>query len=195
MQKKTFLQLILTSFIIVIFVTFYNKYFAEKKIVINVPKNLVVKKNELEKKKSNLIHNIKYTSVDKGGDYYVIKSELGELNTNQPELILMKKVQAKINFKNSSSVIISADNAIYNNISYNTSFYDNVLIDYTDHAIKANNFDLNFEKNLGIISNNIIYKNLNTQLEADKIDIDLITKNSKIFMNKKTKKIKIININ
>tara|TARA_B100000795_G_scaffold249270_1_gene216686 strand:- start:2426 stop:3013 length:588 start_codon:yes stop_codon:yes gene_type:complete len=195
MQKKTFLQLILTSFIIVIFVTFYNKYFAEKKIVINVPKNLVVKKNELEKKKSNLIHNIKYTSVDKGGDYYVIKSELGELNTNQPELILMKKVQAKINFKNSSSVIISADNAIYNNISYNTSFYDNVLIDYTDHAIKANNFDLNFEKNLGIISNNIIYKNLNTQLEADKIEIDLITKNSKIFMNKKTKKIKIININ
>tara|TARA_B110000967_G_C18619939_1_gene428319 strand:- start:100 stop:687 length:588 start_codon:yes stop_codon:yes gene_type:complete len=195
MQKKTFLQLILTLFIIVIFVTFYNKYFAEKKIAINVPENLVVKKNELEKTKSNLIHNIKYTSVDKGGDYYVIKSELGELNTNQPELILMKKVQAKINFKNSSSVIISADNAIYNNISYNTSFYDNVLIDYTDHVIKANNFDLNFEKNLGIISNNIIYKNLNTQLEADKIEIDLITKNSKIFMNKKTKKVKITNIN
>ena len=195
MQKKTFLQLILTLFIIVIFVTFYNKYFAEKKIAINVPENLVVKKNELEKTKSNLIHNIKYTSVDKGGDYYVIKSELGELNTNQPELILMKKVQAKINFKNSSSVIISADNAIYNNISYNTSFYDNVLIDYTDHVIKANNFDLNFEKNLGIISNNIIYKNLNTQLEADKIEIDLITKNLKIFMNKKTKKVKITNIN
>ena len=195
MQKKTFLQLILTLFIIVIFVTFYNKYFAEKKIAINVPENLVVKKNELEKTKSNLIHNIKYTSVDKGGDYYVIKSELGELNTNQPELILMKKVQAKINFKNSSSVIISADNAIYNNISYNTSFYDNVLIDYTDHVIKANNFDLNFEKNLGIISNNIIYKNLNTQLEADKIEIDLITKNSKIFMNKKTKQIKITDIN
>ena len=195
MQKKTFLQLILTSFIIVIFVTFYNKYFAEKKIVINVPKNLVVKKNELEKKKSNLIHNIKYTSVDKGGDYYVIKSELGELNTNQPELILMKKVQAEINFKNSSSVIISSDNAIYNNISYKTNFYDNVLIAYTDHTIEANNFDLNFEKNLGIISNNIIYKTLNTQLEADKIEIDLITKNSKIFMNKKTKQIKITDIN
>ena len=195
MQKKTFLQLILSLFIIVIFVTFYNKYFVEKKIVNSVSENIILKKSNLDKTKSNLIHNITYTSVKKGGDYYVIKSELGELNTNQPELILMKKVQAKINFKNSSSVIISADNAIYNNISYNTSFYDNVLIDYTDHVIKANNFDLNFEKNLGIISNNIIYKNLNTQLEADKIEIDLITKNSKIFMNKKTKKVKITNIN
>ena len=149
----------------------------------------------MDKTKSNLIHNITYTSVKKGGDYYVIKSELGELNTNQPELILMKKVQAEINFKNSSSVIISSDNAIYNNISYKTNFYDNVLIAYTDHTIEANNFDLNFEKNLGIISNNIIYKTLNTQLEADKIEIDLITKNSKIFMNKKTKQIKITDIN
>jgi len=195
MQKKTFLQLILSLFIIVIFVTFYNKYFVEKKIVNSVSENIILKKSNLDKTKSNLIHNITYTSVKKGGDYYVIKSELGELNTNQPELILMKKVQAEINFKNSSSVIISSDNAIYNNISYNTNFYDNVLIDYTDHVIKANNFDLNFEKNLGIISNNIIYKNLNTQLEADKIEIDLITKNSKIFMNKKTKKVKITNIN
>ena len=117
------------------------------------------------------------------------------MNINQPELILMKKVQAKINFKNSSSAIISADNAIYNNINYNTNFYDNVLITYTDHTIRANNFDLNFKENLGIISNNIIYKNLNTQLEADKIEIDLITKNLKIFMNKKTKKVKITNIN
>ena len=195
MQKKTFLQLILSLFIIVIFVTFYNKYFVEKKIVNSVSENIILKKSNLDKTKSNLIHNITYTSVKKGGDYYVIKSELGELNTNQPELILMKKVQAEINFKNSSSVIISSDNAIYNNISYNTNFYDNVLIDYTDHVIKANNFDLNFEKNLGIISNNIIYKNLNTKLEADKIEIDLITKNSKIFMNKKTKKVKITNIN
>ncbi len=195
MQKKTFLQLILSLFIIVIFVTFYNKYFVEKKIVNSVSENIILKKSNLDKTKSNLIHNITYTSVKKGGDYYVIKSELGELNTNQPELILMKKVQAEINFKNSSSVIISSDNAIYNNISYKTNFYDNVLIAYTDHTIEANNFDLNFEKNLGIISNNIIYKTLNTQLEADKIEIDLITKNSKIFMNKKTKQIKITDIN
>ena len=45
------------------------------------------------------------------------------------------------------------------------------------------------------ISKNIIYKNLDTKLEADKIEIDLLTKNTKIFMDDKSKKIKLIKSN
>tara|TARA_B100000767_G_scaffold267974_1_gene287497 strand:+ start:298 stop:885 length:588 start_codon:yes stop_codon:yes gene_type:complete len=194
MQKKTFVQLILILTIIIIFIAFYQKYFSEQKTLNNVPKNIIKKESTVSKTKTNLIHNIKYTSGDESGDYYVIESELGELNANKPELILMKKVQAEINFEDSASIIVSADNAIYNNITYNTNFYGHVSITYTDHIIEANNFDLNFEKNLGTISSNIIYKNLNTKLEADKIKIDLITKNSKIYMNGKKEKIKITNI-
>jgi lipopolysaccharide assembly outer membrane protein LptD (OstA) len=193
MQKKTFVQLILILTIVIIFIAFYKKYFYVQKTLNNIPNNFIKKESTANKTKSNLIHNIKYTSGDKGDDYYVIESEFGELNPNKPEIILMKGVQAKINFRDSSSIIISADNAIYNNISHNTNFYSNVLIAYTDHIIEAYKFDLNFEKNLGTISNNIIYKNLNTKLEADKIEIDLITKNSKIYMNEKEKKIKITN--
>ena len=55
--------------------------------------------------------------------------------------------------------------------------------------------DLFFGNNLATLTNNITYKNLNTTLQADKIEIDLITKNSKIFMKNKNKKVKIININ
>ena len=32
------------------------------------------------------------------------------------------------------------------------------------------------------IDNNLVYKNLDTKLKADKVELDLITKNSKIFM-------------
>ena len=194
MQKKTFVQLILILTILIIFIAFYKRYFYEQKTLNNIPKNLVKKDSTVYKTKSNLIHNIRYTSGDEEGDYYVIESKFGELNIDKPELILMKKVKAKINFEDSTSIIISADNATYNNLSYNTNFYDNVIITYTNHIIEANNFDLNFDKNLGTISSNIIYKNLNTKLEADKIKIDLITKNSKIYMNKKKEKIKITNI-
>jgi hypothetical protein len=52
-----------------------------------------------------------------------------------------------------------------------------------------------FKKNLAYISDEILYKNLNTQLQADKIEVNLLTKNLKIFMNDKSKKIKILNIN
>ena len=191
MQKKIFLQLILFSIIIVISIVFYKVYFAPKKIVSDNSDNILVKKDVADKTKSNLLHNIKYISKDREGNSYTITSKLGELNNDQPELILMKNVKAKVDMEDSSPIEISADNAIYNNNNYNTEFYGNVIIAYSDHLIKSNNFDLTFEKNIGTIYNNIIYKNLNTKLEADKVEIDLITKNSKLFMNKKSEKIKL----
>ena len=66
---------------------------------------------------------------------------------------------------------------------------------HENNTINADRFDLTFDKKIAIISGNIIYKNLNTKMIADKIEMDLITKESKIFMNDKEKKIKIITIN
>ena len=106
----------------------------------------------------------------------------------------MKDVVAIINIKNSTPIKISAKNALYNNVNYETNFYEDVLVSYENHAINSNNLDLIFQKNLATITNNIVYKNLNTKLQADKIEIDLITKNSKIFMNNKFDKINIVSI-
>ena len=61
---------------------------------------------------------------------------------------------------------------------------ENVLMLHMNEHISTNsdNLDLIFEKNLATLSNNIVYKNVNTKLlEADKMEIDLITKNSKNF--------------
>ena len=107
----------------------------------------------------------------------------------------MTNVVATINMKNSKPITISSDTAIFNNVNYDTNFSKNVFVTYEEHIITSDNLDLIFEKNLATISKNIIYKNLNTVLEADKVEIDLITKNSKIFMNDKSKKVKIFNIN
>ena len=79
--------------------------------------------------------------------------------------------------------------------NYDTKFYGNVIVVYTEHTITSDNLNLYFEKNLADILNNVVYKNLNTTLEADKIEIDLLTKNSNIYMNNKFEKIKIINKN
>ena len=194
MHQKTLIQLLLLLSILVISFIFYKTYFSKKNIVSKKIEIIEDKKKQF-KTKSNLIENIKYTSVDKEGNGYIITSKTGELDYNQPELILMKNVIATINLHNSVPIIISADNAIYNNINYDTNFYENVVVTYNDHFISSDKLDLIFEKNLATISNNIIYKNLNTKLQADKVEIDLITKNSKIFMDDKTKKIKIMSIN
>ena len=80
-------------------------------------------------------------------------------------------------------------------MNYNTNFYQKVLIVFKDHQINSDNFDLFFDKKLGTIYSNIIYKNLNTILQADKVDIDLITKDSKIYMLDKSKKVNIKYLN
>ena len=66
-------------------------------------------------------------------------------------------------------------------------------INYSNHNIESENLYLRFDKKISFIYKNIIYKNLNTTLQADKIEIDLVTKDTKIFMNDKSKNIKIIN--
>ena len=42
-----------------------------------------------------------------------------------------------------------------------------------------------------LISENVIYKSLNSELKADRVEIDLNTKNVKILMDKKKDKVKI----
>ncbi|MDA9687532.1 hypothetical protein N9U10_00265 [Candidatus Pelagibacter sp.] len=178
----------------------------QKKIT-NISKNIEnIDKDEIKEeyqylkklnneKKSNLIYNIEYVSEFKNGNFYEISSQYGELVYDQPELINMKMVIATINLNNSTPITISADNAVYNNINHNTKFYKNVLMTYNDHVTNSDNLNLMFEKNLATLSNNIVYKNLNTKLEADKMEIDLISKNSKIYMNNASDTVKIVSIN
>jgi len=162
----------------------------------NISTNIknIDKKEILNKRESNLIYNIEYISEFKDGNFYIISSKYGELDYNKPELIKMKKVTAIINLNNSNPITIFADNATYDNVNYNTSFYGNVIMSYNEHSTNSDNLDLLFKKNLATLSNNIIYKNLNTKLKADKMEINLITKNSKIFMNNNSDSVKIVSM-
>ena len=191
MNKKVFLQLFLLSTIIVISYIFFKIYFTQKD-------NLNFVKDSIDEtitnNESNIIYNIEYYTEDERGNSYIVKSEKGEFNDSDSSTILMINVEATLNSQNSDPIKISSDNALYNKVDYDTNFYTNVVAEFSDHIITSDNLDLFFKKNLATISNNIVYKNLNTKLEADKIEIDLITKNSKIFMDDKSKKVNIVKL-
>ena len=53
------------------------------------------------------------------------------------------------------------------------------------------NLDLLFEENLLYISNEIVYKNSNIMLEADKLELEILSKDIKIYMHDKNQKIQI----
>ena len=190
MKKKTLLQLLILLIIIFIIVYFYSVSNENKKKINQIKSNDKVE--TLNTEDSNLIYNLKYVVEGTDKINYIISSERGKLKVDQPDLILMKKVLAVIKGKNNKPLKITADKAIYNTINHNTEFYENVLMTYEKQQINSNNFDLVFEKNLATITNNVLYKNPNTKLLADKVEIDIITKNLKIFMYNNNDKIKII---
>ena len=192
MSKKFFLQIILFSFIILIIGgTFYyvNKETKDNQDLSSTKteKN----QNKENKKKSSIIKNIKYTSVDSKGNKYEIIAKLGEVDFNDQEIINMQNVEAIIALKDSQIIKIISDFAKYNTKNYDTQFSENVLMTYDEHIIRSQNLDLFFEKHIAQAMNNLVYENNTSRLRADKIEIDLITKNSKIFMYNKKKKIKI----
>ena len=193
MKKKTLLQLLILIVIIVILIFFYKNSNQNKKANISIKLNN--QSEIINSDNSNLISNLKYVVEGEDGISYTITSEIGELSVEQPNLILMRRVLAVIRSDYGKPLKITADNAIYNNINHDTQFYDNVLMTYQEQVINSDNFDLVFIKNLATIKNNVVYKDLNTKLFADKVEINILTKNSKIFMYDKQKKIKIISIN
>ena len=191
MQKKIIIQVFLFLLIIIISVIFFKFYFKPT----NLTKEYDSKINNSDSNQNNLMSNIKYFAADKIGNEYIVQSKLAEFDPNQPNLIIMEDVTGVIQFTNSSPILISSDKAIYNKLNHDTKFFENVLATYDDHKISSQNLELFFDKNLASISKKIIYKNLNTELRADRIEIDLVTKNSKILMDKKTKKVKVLTLN
>tara|TARA_Y100000590_G_scaffold342341_1_gene390882 strand:+ start:111 stop:707 length:597 start_codon:yes stop_codon:yes gene_type:complete len=195
MNKKTLLQLLLLSVVFFIVIVFFFTYFYERpeknKLIENKKKiddqSLVENGNT-----SNIIKNIKYLSFDNMGNQYEINAETGEIRNNNSEIIYMKNVKAKINFVNSETISIAANLATYNTKNYNTNFLKNINMNYMENKIECQKLDLLFDKNLALLYDNIIFTNLKTKLLADRLEIDLTTKNFKISMNNQDTKIKML---
>ena len=188
MVKKIYIQIFLFSIILVSLVWFYNKYFNKKNEIQNNT-NLTQEKN-INETKSNLIYNLNYKSTDLDNNTYMIKSDSGEISENGNDFF-MNTVYAKITLNDQTEIIITADNAVYNNINYNTKFFGNVTSKYGEHSIYSEKMNLNFDINKIKIFEKVLFKNLNTTIKTDNIEFDLITKNVLISMNNKIEKVSL----
>ena len=194
MNKKVLIQISLLLVILVTCLFFYRLFFKNLSIELDNVKENEQNNKILPNKNKNQINDLVYKSNYSGNSKYIITAEFGKFIEDNPDLMLLTNVKGVITLNDSGTIKISSKKASYNSINYDTNFYQNVLITFDNHQIYSDNFDLFFDKKISTIYNNVIYKNLNTTLHADKIDIDLITKDSKIYMLNKSEKIKIKNL-
>ena len=153
-----------------------------------IDKNLISKEN---KEIANIIENLKYTSEDLFGNTYTINAKSAQVQEGGINQVKLFEVMARIIQKNEDVIYIYSDVADYNKINNNTIFKKNVKVKYGDQSIDAELINLDFSKNLIKIENDVYYKNNNVKVNADKIEIDIESKKSKITMNKIEDKVKI----
>ena len=186
-MKKKNLIIYLAIFISIISIISYYKYLKEKKNISTIEKVI----SDEDSYKSNIMENVSYSSKDAKGNEYIVNASLGEIDYDKPNVIYLTNVKAFIKLTNSNNVTITSDYGKYNSNNFDTIFSKNVIINYLDNKITGEYLDFSIQRNSMIISRNVIYTNLENILKADVIEIDITTKDTKIFMFQDNKKVNI----
>ena len=190
MNKKTGLQAIMVLVIIFISLWFYLKYFTEN--FEDVKETQVREKiDENQNSNSTYIDDINYVSTDVKGNKYQITAKQAEIKVENSDVMFLRDVVAFIFIKDSDTVKITSNFGKYNTKNSDTIFSENVIVVYPGHKITGEYLDFSFLTNLAVFNTNVIYTGDKTNGFADKIEINLITKDTKIFMNDTGKKVLI----
>ena len=185
MKKKNLITCVIILILIISSIS-YLKYSKEK----NISKSETVTPDN-ESYNSNIMENVSYSSKDAKGNEYIVNASQGEIDYNNPNVIYLTNMEAFIKLNNSNNVTITSDYGRYNSNNFDTIFNKNVVINYLDNKITGEYLDFSIQRNSMIISRNVIYTNLENILKADVIEIDITTKDTKIFMFQDNKKVNI----
>ena len=85
-------------------------------------------------------------------------------------------------FKDKTILTVNSDKGIYNNITNDMKFTENVKMDYLENIIFSDRAAFNNFENQLLVAGNIKGEGPTTNLQADELDFDLNTKDLKISM-------------
>ena len=192
MQKNNILKIFfLFFFIIILLIFFYFKFFKKSKQITEIKPEI---KEELVYS-SNVINDVFYTTIDANGNEYIIRASLGEIDYNKPNIIYLTTVNALIKLNNLNEITIKSEYGKYNSDNFDTIFSKNVIVDYLENRIEGEYLDFSLNRNSMIMSKKVVYTNLDNILKADVVEMNIETKDTKIFMHEKGDKVNITNKN
>ena len=203
MNKKTLIQIFLTTILIIASFLIFNFFYVSKE----GNQNLETKKNtdindKLKNTDKNIIKDVEYSLNNDKGDIYKVIADFGEVKIDNPDLMFLTNVTATVIFSDKMNIILTSDFANFNSKTFETTFLNNVQVKKNNEKITGDELYLvlenddkeildkpNIEENLIRISYNVIYKKPGYSLKADILELDLITKNIKIYMLNEKQKI------
>ena len=187
MKKKLVFRIISILLIFFLISILYLKFLKKEETISTTMSDI----EEETVTSSNIIKDVNYTSNDSKGNEYIINASEGQIDLNNTKTIFLTNVRAYIKLEDSSEIKIISDFGKYNIDNYDTIFSKNVIITYMLNEIKSNYVDFSLNRNSMIISKDVVYTKNNNILKADVIEIDIRTKDTKIFMHEQNDKVNI----
>tara|TARA_B100001027_G_scaffold96413_1_gene66201 strand:+ start:141 stop:743 length:603 start_codon:yes stop_codon:yes gene_type:complete len=196
MKRKIILSTSILIFFFTVLIFFYtkssnDKNLVEKKKAVKLVENENIEILNEKIESLNIIEDVSYSAKDIRGNEYFLKAREGSIDQNESNFIFLKSVKAIINLKDYKLIEISSDFGKYDINNYDTIFSKNVIITYLDNIITGDYLDFSWDKNLMLVSRDVILKNNKNSLQADVIEMDIEKRDIKIFMYEDSKKVNI----
>jgi len=190
MKKRRIIQIFLlfSIFFLILFIYFP---ITEKKIKKEflIENKTIITTYESTK---NIIEKANFVTRNDNGILFEINSDTAMTLANDPEINYMENVNANITFLNGEKIFIKSDRANFSQFSSNSYFEGNIIIYYNENTILCENLDINITEILISLYNNIEFIDLEKIVYADQMNINLINKQTKVFMFDQNKKVKTV---
>ena len=163
----------------------------ETKIVKNKTTESQKKLKPEKPKIDNIVKDIEYLTTDKNGNKYKILATSGRTNSENKNILDLDNVRGIITSNKRSTVYIVSDFAEYNAYKLNSSFYQNVVVNYEDKEITCDYFDVDMKTNIAKAYNNVVVKDPKSIMKAGKIILNIETKVININPDNDKKKVSV----
>ena len=168
-----------------------NTKIKETKIVKNEITETQKKLKPEKPKIDNIVKDIEYLTTDKNGNKYKILATSGRTNSENKNILDLDNVRGIITSNKRSTVYIVSDFAEYNAYKLNSSFYQNVIVNYEDKEITCDYFDVDMKTNIAKAYNNVVVTDPKSIMKASKIILNIETKVININPDNDKKKVSV----
>ena len=194
--NKRIVQLSLISFgLFLILATYFffpkiieNKFLEEEAV-----KDDVIKTAMTDSKERNTFENVEYKGLYDINKPFKVKAEKAYILIKEPDIVYMTNMYVTLDMDDGRVIIITSDKGIYNKVSYDCFFENNVKAIDGETTVLAENLDLLATEDSATVYNNVFLTNDTGSLRADKVYYDFETKRYQVSMFSDDKvKIKLI---
>ena len=175
-RKKNLLTAQIILFVLgvlIIFFTYYNREQPSQIITLENKKKIDNTLSTQDESESDIFYNIQYSGIDLSGNRYILNAKEAINNNIDPELVAMKFVEVNFYFKDETVLNVLSDKGIYNNITLDMLFEDNVRAYYEGSELIADKANFSNLNSYLEVSENVTVTDKRGVVVADKLLFDI----------------------